>query len=137
MKPEFERTVEGCDYNVRSQFTSILNTLHATGAKALEDFIESVRSDSNSGLPKDGTVHELTSNVLVFTEQLLDYSDMISRVLVQDPAYSSALNMLPNANKIDKNKALLGIYISMFYFLCAFFLFIIALFIVKVKKTYL
>ncbi|XP_075224863.1 exocyst complex component 7 isoform X2 [Lycorma delicatula] len=118
MKPEFERTVEGCDYNVRSQFTSILNTLHATGAKALEDFIESVRSDSNSGLPKDGTVHELTSNVLVFTEQLLDYSDMISRVLIQDPAYSSALNMLPSANKIDKNKAvdknkaLLGIYIK-------------------------
>lgn len=82
------------------------------GSKALEDFIESIRNDSSSGLPKDGTVHELTSNVLVFLEQLLDYSDMIARVLSQDAAYSSALAMLPNANKIDKNKALLGIYIS-------------------------
>jgi hypothetical protein len=30
MRPEFERTVEGCDYNVRSKFASILNTLHCT-----------------------------------------------------------------------------------------------------------
>jgi hypothetical protein len=30
MRPEFERTVEGCDYNVRSKFASILNTLHGT-----------------------------------------------------------------------------------------------------------
>ena len=30
MRPEFERTVEGCDYNVRLKFASILNTLHGT-----------------------------------------------------------------------------------------------------------
>jgi exocyst complex protein 7 len=30
MRPEFERTVEGCDFNVRSKFASILNTLHGT-----------------------------------------------------------------------------------------------------------
>jgi len=30
MRPEFERTVEGCDYNVRSKFALILNTLHGT-----------------------------------------------------------------------------------------------------------
>ncbi|XP_069692328.1 exocyst complex component 7 isoform X2 [Periplaneta americana] len=112
MRPEFERTVEGCDYNVRSKFASILNTLHSTGAKALEDFIESVRSDPSTQLPKDGTVHELTSNVLVFLEQLLDYVDTIGGVLAQDSVYSNALTLIPGHGKVDKNKALVGIYIK-------------------------
>ncbi|KDR13019.1 exocyst complex component 7 isoform X1 [Zootermopsis nevadensis] len=112
MRPEFERTVEGCDYNVRSKFASILNTLHGTGAKALEDFIESVRSDPSTQLPKDGTVHELTSNVLVFLEQLLDYVDTIGGVLAQDSVYSNALTLIPGHGKVDKNKALVGIYIK-------------------------
>lgn len=30
MRPEFEKIVDGCDYNVRSKFSSILNTLHST-----------------------------------------------------------------------------------------------------------
>ncbi|KAJ9587571.1 hypothetical protein L9F63_019002 [Diploptera punctata] len=112
MRPEFERTVEGCDYNVRSKFASILNTLHGTGAKALEDFIESVRSDPSTQLPKDGTVHELTSNVLVFLEQLLDYVDTIGGVLAQDTVYSNALTLIPGHAKLDKNKTLVGIYIK-------------------------
>nr|CAD7462409.1 unnamed protein product [Timema tahoe] len=112
MKPEFERTVEGCDFYVRSKFASILNTLHGTGSKALEEFVESVRSDPSTQLPKDGTVHELTSNVLVFLEQLLDYVDTIGGVLSQESLYSNALTLVPNASKVDKNKVLLGIYIS-------------------------
>jgi exocyst complex protein 7 len=112
MRPEFERTVEGCDYNVRSKFASILNTLHGTGAKALEDFTESVRSDPSTQLPKDGTVHELTSNVLVFLEQLLDYVDTIGGMLAQDSVYSSALTVISGHGRVDKNKALVGIYIK-------------------------
>nr|CAD7410255.1 unnamed protein product [Timema cristinae] len=112
MKPEFERTVEGCDFYVRSKFASILNTLHGTGSKALEEFVESVRSDPSTQLPKDGTVHELTSNVLVFLEQLLDYVDTIGGVLSQESLYSNALTLVPNASKVDKNKVLLGIYIK-------------------------
>lgn len=112
MKPEFERTVEGCDFNIRSQFTNILNTLHMTGAKALEDFIENVKSDLSSALPKDGTVHELTSNVLVFTEQLTEYMETIADVLAQDPAYINAFMQIPNNSKVDKTKALLGIYLK-------------------------
>jgi exocyst complex protein 7 len=86
--------------------------LFEQGARALEDFIESVRSDPSTQLPKDGTVHELTSNVLVFLEQLLDYVHTIGGVLAQDPVYSNALTLIPGHSKVDKNKALVGIYIS-------------------------
>jgi len=30
LKPDFERTVEGCDYALRSKFASVLDTLHST-----------------------------------------------------------------------------------------------------------
>ncbi|XP_026675245.1 exocyst complex component 7 [Ceratina calcarata] len=86
LKPDLERTVEGCDYALRSKFTSVLNTLNITGAKALEDFAESVRNESNSILPKDGTVAESTSNVLVFLEQLAEYADTAGSVLKRSSA---------------------------------------------------
>lgn len=89
----------------------------------MEDFIESVRNDTNSQLPKDGTVHEITSNVLVFLEQLTDYTPTIGGVLSQDPAYVAALNRV-NIVNYDKNKALLGIYISKFFILSFYFLFL-------------
>lgn len=75
----------------------------------MEDFIESIRSDSVTQLPTDGTVHEMTSNVIRFLEELLDYTDTIGIVLEQDPNYSRQLSKLKCS---DPNKALLGLYIS-------------------------
>ncbi|KAJ8966528.1 hypothetical protein NQ314_003481 [Rhamnusium bicolor] len=109
LKPEFERTVEQYDLNVKLKFDQILQMLHSTGSKALEDFIESIRSDSVTQLPTDGTVHEMTSNVIMFLEQLLDYTDTIGIVLEQDPNYSRQLSKLKSNNE---HKALLGLYIK-------------------------
>lgn len=77
----------------------------------MEDFIESLRLDSVTQLPKDGTVHELTSNVLMFLESLLEYTNTLGRVLSEDPSYNLQLDKLKTNNK---NKALLGLYISNF-----------------------
>lgn len=62
-------------------------------------------------LPPDGTVHELTSNVIMFLEHLLDYSDTIGVVLGQDPSYVKQLEKLKHT---DPNKAYIGLYISKF-----------------------
>ncbi|KAK7861732.1 hypothetical protein R5R35_008704 [Gryllus longicercus] len=113
MRPEFDKIVKGCSETVTSKFSSIHNTLHGTAAKALDDFIESIRSDPSTQLPKDGTVHELTSNVLVFLEQLLDFTDTIGGVLAQNLEYNNALGQLPGGyGRTDKNKILLGMYIQ-------------------------
>jgi hypothetical protein len=48
----------------------------------------------------------------MFLEQLLDYVDTIGGVLAQDPVYNNALTLIPGHGKVDKNKALVGIYIS-------------------------
>lgn len=78
----------------------------------MEEFTENVHGDSSSQLPSDGTVHELTSNVLMFLEQLTDYTDTIGSILVAEPAYAHALASAPG--RADKNRTLLGIYISTF-----------------------
>ena len=50
--------------------------------------------------------------MLVFLEQLLDYVETIGGMLAQDPVYSNALTLISGHGKVDKNKALVGIYIS-------------------------
>jgi len=112
LKPDFDRTVEGCDYNIRSQFTHILNTLSTTVAKGLEEVVESLRTDTSSGLPKDGTVHELTSNMLVLVSNLIEFKETIAKVLGQEAAYESALTHLPKSQVEDRDAALLSIYIK-------------------------
>lgn len=85
------------------------------GSKVLEDFVEHIKSDSNTSLPRDGTVFQLTSDVLFFLEQLLEFIDIIGTVLAQDSSYSNALaNLHFDADRgpVDKNKILVGIYIS-------------------------
>ncbi|XP_044759450.1 exocyst complex component 7 [Coccinella septempunctata] len=109
LKPDFEKTVNDCDLNFKPKFNSILSMLHSTGSKSLDDFIESLKSDSVTQLPSDGTVHELTSNVITFLEQLLDYIDTIGVVLANEPGYAQQLVKM---NVTDENKALLGLYIK-------------------------
>ncbi|XP_012259118.2 exocyst complex component 7 [Athalia rosae] len=115
LKPDLERTVEGCDFALRSKFASVLNTLNSTGAKALEDFAESVRNDSGATLPKDGTVAESTSNVLVFLEHLAECADTAGAVLVRttgtDSSYGNTTVSSPQQAE-DNHRMLLGVYIK-------------------------
>lgn len=83
----------------------------------MEDFAESVRNDSGAALPKDGTVAESTSNVLVFLEHLAECADTAGAVLVRstgtDPSYGNALASLPQKGE-DNHRILLGVYISQY-----------------------
>ncbi|XP_076343412.1 exocyst complex component 7-like isoform X1 [Tachypleus tridentatus] len=81
MKPEFDRIFDGCTTAVRNKLQGLLVNLQTTIHKALEEFIDSIKNDPDTKLPKDGTVHELNSNVMMLLEQLLDYTDMLGSVL--------------------------------------------------------
>ncbi|CAH1716975.1 unnamed protein product [Aphis gossypii] len=110
MKSEFERTMEGCDPTIRGQYSIILNTLHSTGVRTLEEIVESVRTDNSMGLPRDGTVYQLTSDVLVLMEQLLDYIDSVGPLLAQVPLYNNMVSH--HITPPEKYKYLLGLYIK-------------------------
>jgi len=78
----------------------------------LEEFAESVRNESGAGLPKDGTVAEGTSNVLVFLEQLAEYADMAGAVLRRNLFTDQPALYSKDPENI--HKVVLGIYISKF-----------------------
>lgn len=68
-----------------------------------------------SSVPKDATVHELTSNTIWFIENLVDHFDVIGGILQLDAIYCSQLDVILAKKSLsieEKNKALLAIYIS-------------------------
>lgn len=88
------------------------------GAKALEDFAESVRNESGAALPKDGTVAEGTSNVLVFLEQLAENADTAGAVLRRNIDIDQTVSHGKNAE--NGHRIVLGVYISKFAFILFF-----------------
>ncbi|XP_019616758.1 PREDICTED: exocyst complex component 7-like isoform X2 [Branchiostoma belcheri] len=73
INPDYEKALEGTEQG--HKLPSLMSTLDTTGAKALEEFIDSIKNDPDkqSNMPKDGTVHELTSNAMIFLQNLLEY----------------------------------------------------------------
>ena len=74
--PRKLKALEGCKSSTQQQLTSLSTQLNATGARALEEFNVSIRRDPDRHLPEDGTVHQLTSNVLSFMNQVLSTADV-------------------------------------------------------------
>lgn len=106
MKAEFDQLLENCQPSIRNKFLGVITTMQSTGSKALDDFIDSVKNDPDRQMPKDGTVHELTSNVMIFLEQLLDYVDTIGNILCEDPFYQ------PRDSATNKKRVVVGMYIT-------------------------
>lgn len=81
IKPEFDGIFQKGTSELRSRLQGLTKTLQQTINKALEDFVDCIKNDPDTKMPKDGTVHELTSNVMIMLEQLQDYMDMLGTVL--------------------------------------------------------
>lgn len=61
----------------------LIGELNSSASTVLEDFTDSVKTDpgKESNMPKDGTVHELTSNVMLFLQQLVSNFDVAGGIL--------------------------------------------------------
>lgn len=137
LQPEINKTF---DKKQRNQFAGIIQSLQQTGFKALEQFIELIKCDSgsnmvgmssstlsgytNSNVPKDATVHELTSNAIWFIEHLFEYCDIIGLILMNDNNYVKQLDTAftnKTLSNEERNRALLGVYISMINYLFYYF----------------
>ena len=77
-------------------------------------FFKGIRADptTKEKMPKDGTVFQLTSNVILFLEQIMEYVDTLAMILTQDTSYNQTLLRLPRKISVsDRNPALVGLYI--------------------------
>nr|XP_006136527.1 exocyst complex component 7 isoform X7 [Pelodiscus sinensis] len=83
MKPEFDQVLQGTAASTKNKLPGLITSMETTGAKALEDFADNIKNDPDKeyNMPKDGTVHELTSNAILFLQQLLDFQETAGAML--------------------------------------------------------
>ncbi|XP_078081971.1 exocyst complex component 7 isoform X9 [Mustelus asterias] len=94
MKQEFDQVLQGTAAGTKNKLPVLITSMETTGAKALEEFADSIKNDPDKeyNMPKDGTVHELTSNAILFLQQLLDFQETASAMLASQETGSSSSN---------------------------------------------
>lgn len=92
VEKDFDEILQGTSEVVRGKFPQLISALEVIGAKALDEFYDFVKNDPDkANMPKDGTVHELTSNSIIFLESINEYVDTVAAMLLQsaETSYSS------------------------------------------------
>ncbi|XP_028989528.1 exocyst complex component 7 isoform X12 [Betta splendens] len=120
-KPEFDATLQGTAASTKNKLPTLITSMETIGAKALEEFADSIKNDPDKeyNMPKDGTVHELTSNAILFLQQLLDFHETAGAMLASqvlgntyniplDPRETSSSG---GGSTSEFNKRLLSTYI--------------------------
>ncbi|KAM4692207.1 exocyst complex component 7 isoform 4-T4 [Rhinophrynus dorsalis] len=91
-KPEFDKVLQGTAASTKNKLPNLITSIETTGAKALEDFADSIKNDPDkeNSMSKDGTVHELTSNAILFLQQLLEFQETAGAMLASQETSSTA-----------------------------------------------
>uniref|UniRef100_UPI0037E7F42C exocyst complex component 7 isoform X4 n=1 Tax=Semicossyphus pulcher TaxID=241346 RepID=UPI0037E7F42C len=107
-KADFDATLQGTAASTKNKLPTLITSMETIGAKALEEFADSIKNDPDKeyNMPKDGTVHELTSNAILFLQQLLDFHETAGAMLASQETSSSA-----SSYTSEFNKRLLSTYI--------------------------
>ena len=100
MRHHFDLILDGCSQDVVSKFQGLVINIQTTISKALNEFIDFVKNDADTKVPKDGTVHELTSNVMIFIVNLNNYIDILSRVIVITGPSSEQIQRSKDRNRL-------------------------------------
>ncbi|XP_077958751.1 exocyst complex component 7 isoform X10 [Gasterosteus aculeatus] len=100
-KAEFDSTLQGTAASTKNKLPTLITSMETIGAKALEEFADSIKNDPDKeyNMPKDGTVHELTSNAILFLQQLLDFHETAGAMLASQETSSSASSYTSEFNK--------------------------------------
>ncbi|XP_077958744.1 exocyst complex component 7 isoform X3 [Gasterosteus aculeatus] len=120
-KAEFDSTLQGTAASTKNKLPTLITSMETIGAKALEEFADSIKNDPDKeyNMPKDGTVHELTSNAILFLQQLLDFHETAGAMLasqVLGDTYNIPLDPRETSSSASSytsefNKRLLSSYI--------------------------
>uniref|UniRef100_A0A7N6AEG5 Exocyst complex component 7 n=1 Tax=Anabas testudineus TaxID=64144 RepID=A0A7N6AEG5_ANATE len=97
-KPDFDTTLQGTAASTKNKLPTLITSMETIGAKALEEFADSIKNDPDKeyNMPKDGTVHELTSNVSKVLGNL--QLNLLSKSKVYEDSALSAIFLHNNYN---------------------------------------
>uniref|UniRef100_A0A4X2KYF6 Exocyst complex component 7 n=1 Tax=Vombatus ursinus TaxID=29139 RepID=A0A4X2KYF6_VOMUR len=113
-KPEFDQVLQGTAASTKNKLPGLITSMETTGAKALEDFADNIKNDPDKeyNMPKDGTVHELTSNAILFLQQLLDFQETAGAMLASQGKVLGNLQLnLLSKSKVYEDPALRAIFL--------------------------
>lgn len=96
------------------ELSEFSNRFSTSARKCFETFEQYVKND-NSGVPPDGTVHELTSNACAFLKRLCDYKDSLVLFWKQKDYESKRKDM--DLGKFIGNFPLLILYWKIYIFI--------------------
>ncbi|KAE8576978.1 hypothetical protein XENTR_v10004388 [Xenopus tropicalis] len=106
-KPEFDKVLQGTAAGTKNKLPNLITSIEATGAKALEDFADCIKNEpKETSVSKDGTVHEITSNAILFLQQLLEFQETAGAMLASQESSSTA-----STYNSEFNRRLLSTYI--------------------------
>ena len=87
---DFDAILRMANVETRKKFFTVYGLFESTGYKAMYDFIEKLKeTEKHITMPKDGTVHEVTTNVMVFLEDLVKFSETTGVILASKEDSSS------------------------------------------------
>nr|XP_020014943.1 exocyst complex component 7 isoform X3 [Castor canadensis] len=113
-KPEFDQVLQGTAASTKNKLPGLITSMETIGAKALEDFADNIKNDPDKeyNMPKDGTVHELTSNAILFLQQLLDFQETAGAMLASQGKVLGNLQLnLLSKSKVYEDLALSAIFL--------------------------
>ncbi|CAG0879845.1 unnamed protein product [Darwinula stevensoni] len=119
LQRRFDSLTSECSEDSQRKFKHLMGMFFETESQCLEDFIEALKLDQDKQVPSDGTVHQLTSNIMMSLEPLRDTDDTLGHILqvailsvsfLDKPLYQKAVGSLPL--NISRKKALLGVYLT-------------------------
>lgn len=96
LREEYDATFNLAGGEAGRKLPSLAVMLQTTLNKALEELVDSIKNDPDTKMPRDGTVHELTSNVMMVLEHLLGFVDSAGAVLAISDVVSFTQSRDPN-----------------------------------------
>ena len=115
LKSSMNQTLEKADYSIKAKYDVMEHTFLINGLLISNNtFIGNILGDTTTKekMPLDGTVFQLSSNVMTFLQKCTDeFIDVLAKILSQDAAYTQRLLDSPVEISSDQqNFALVGLY---------------------------
>ncbi|XP_065184295.1 exocyst complex component 7-like isoform X2 [Sycon ciliatum] len=90
--PQYQDLMKGLQGDPASRISVLTSLFENTCHKSLMEFCDYVKADPDkvSNMPKDGTVHELTSSTISFLQQCMELKDVIGKLLLPHDAAAQA-----------------------------------------------
>lgn len=99
--PQYETFLKPLPNRCYSRLPELISMFEKLTLKGLTELLSFIKADpeKQSNMPKDGTVHQLTSNTMLFLEQLLEQVDVAGGILAEQDVGLSSMKDTEQANR--------------------------------------